>query len=67
MFENWKSAVDKKKVFDALLTDLSKAFNCLSHDVLPAKLNPYGFSMVALRLVKNYLSNRKQRTKINTE
>ena len=46
---------------------LSKAFDCLSHDLLIAKLNANGFSMAALRLVQNYLSNRKQRTKINTE
>ena len=56
-----------KKVLGALFTDLSKAFDCLSHDLLMAKLNAYGFSMAALRLVQNYLSNRKQRTKINTE
>ena len=68
MLEKWKSAVDNKKVFGALLTDLSKTFDCLSHDLLIAKLNAYGFSMAALRLIQNYLSNRKQRTKkINTE
>ena len=67
MLEKWKSAVDNKKVFGALLTILSKAFDCLSHDLLIAKLNAYGFSMAASRLKKNYLSNRKQRTQINTE
>ena len=67
MLQKWKSALDNKKVFGALLTDLSKAFDCLSHDLLIAKLNAYGFSMAALRLIQNYLSNRKQRTKINTE
>ena len=54
-------------MFGALLTDLSKAFDCLSHDLLIAKLNAYGFSIVALRLVPNCLSNRKQRTKINSD
>ena len=67
MLKKWKSAVDNKKVFDALLMDLSEAFDCLSHDLLIAKLKAYGFSMAALRLVQNYLSNRKQRTMINTE
>ena len=65
--EKWKAAVDNKKTFGALLTDLSKAFECLPHDLLLAKLNACGFSLSALKLVQSYLSNRKQRTKINLE
>ena len=64
MLETWKRSVDKGKVFGALLTDLSKAFDCLDHELLTAKLNAYGFSLPALRLINDYLSNRKQRTKI---
>ena len=67
MLEKWKLAVNNKKVFGALLTDLSKVFDCLSHDLLIAKLNAYGFSVAALRLVQNNFLNRKQRTKINTK
>ena len=52
-------------MFGALLADLSKAFGCLNHDFLIAKLNAYGFSLPALRLIHGYLSNRKQRTRIN--
>ena len=65
--EKWKSATDNKKSFGALLTDLSKAFDCLSHDLLIAKLNAYGFNMSALRFVHSYLKNRMQRTRINSE
>ena len=65
MLEKWKSAVDKGKSFGALLTDLSKAFDCLSHELLLAKLYAYGFTIVALRLIHSYLTNRRQRTKIN--
>ena len=64
MLETWKKSADKGKDFGALLTDLSKAFDCLDHELLTAKLNAYGFSLPALRLVNDYLSNRKQRTKI---
>ena len=35
--------------------------------MLIAKLNAYGFSLTALKLAHNYLSNRKQRTKINSK
>ena len=65
MLEKWKKAVDTKKVFGALLTDLSKEFDCLQHDVIIAKLNDCGFDHPALNLIQNYLANRKQRTKIN--
>ena len=65
LIEKWKSAVDKGKSFGALLTDLSKAFDCLPHELLIAKLHSYGFSLNALRLIHSYLSNRRQRTKIN--
>ena len=47
------------------MTDLSKAFDCLSHDLLIAKLNAYGFHKNSLKLVYSYLSNREQRVKIN--
>ena len=66
MIEKWKNSVDKGKTFVALLTDLSKAFDCLPHDTIIAKLNVYGFSLSAARLMQSYLSNRKQRTKVNT-
>ena len=66
MIEKWKKSVDKGKTFAALLTDLSKAFDCLSRDLIIAKLNFYGFSLSAAKLMQSYLCNRKQRTKINT-
>ena len=55
MLEKWKSATDNRKIFGALPNDLSKAFDCLSHDLLIAKVNAYGFSIAALRLMQNYL------------
>ena len=65
MLEKWKRSVDSGKAFGALLTDLSKAFDCLNHELLIAKLNAYGFSLPALRLILDNLSHRKQRTRVN--
>ena len=65
MLENLKKALDKGLYTGILLTDLSKAFDSLSHDLLIAKLNAYGFFRNALSLINDYLTGRKQRTKIN--
>ena len=65
MTEMWKKALDEKQVAGAILTDLSKAFDCLSHDLLIAKLEAYGFEKSALKFIYNYLKDRKQRTKVN--
>ena len=46
-----------------MLSDLSKTFDCLDHELLIAKLNAYGFTLPALRLINDYLSNRRQRTR----
>ena len=65
MLKKWKRAVDQEKVFGALLTDLSKAFDSLPHELIIARLNAYGFNLAALKLVNEYISERRQRTKIN--
>ena len=65
MLEKWKSLVDKGKAFVVPLIDLSKAFDRLSHELIIAKLNAYRFSLSALKLMQSYLSERKQKTKIN--
>ena len=64
MLEKWHKALDKNKYAGALLTDLSKAFDCLNHELLIAKLEVYGFDRDSLTYIYSYLSNRK-RTKIN--
>ena len=49
----------------ALLTDLSKAFDCILDDLLIARLAAYDFDYNSLQMLQSYLSNRKQRKKIN--
>ena len=43
LIEKWKQRVDNGGVFGALMTDLSKAFDCLLHELLIAKLDAFGF------------------------
>ena len=53
MLESCKEAVDKSKAFGTLMTDLSKAFDCLGHDLLIAKLHVYGTDLSSLKLLQN--------------
>ena len=66
MTEKWRQCLDKGGISGALLTDLSKAFDCLLHDLLIAKLAAYGFGYDSLVFIQSYRSERQQRTKINT-
>ena len=66
MLENWKKCVDKKGSSGILLTDLSKAFDCLYHDLMIAKLHAYGFNHQSLLLLYDYLTHRFQRVKVNS-
>ena len=66
MIVKWKKAVDNNNVFGALLTDLSKVFDCICHDLLVAKLNAHGLSLPALKMIQDYLPKRKQKTKIGS-
>ena len=59
LLEKWRINVDQGLEFGALLTDLSKALDCLPHSVLLAKLSANGFDMKALSLMKDQLRDRK--------
>ena len=58
-------SVDQGHVFGALITNLSKAFDSLPHNLLIAKLNAYGFDNKAVKFVYDYVTSRKRRTKIS--
>ena len=64
--EDSKMYLDKDMLIGFLLQDLSKAFDCLPHGLLIAKMNAYAVSNSACELVANYLSNRQKRDRIES-
>ena len=64
MIKKWRENVDKSGAFGALLTDLSKAFDCLPHELLIAKPHAHGLNMKSLNLTHDYFSNKKLRIKL---
>ena len=65
LLESWKKHMDNKKFVGAVLMDLSKAFDCVPHDLLIAKMHAYGFDLDTLTFFYSYLKNRKQSVKVN--
>ena len=65
LIEEWKNNLDKNYVVGAVLMDLSKAFDCIPHDLIIAKLAAYGFDIKSLEYILSYLTNRQQSTRIN--
>ena len=66
LVENCRAGLDNRNIVGMVLMDLSKAYDCLPHDLLIAKLEAYKFGMNSLRLLYSYLTARRQRVKINS-
>ena len=64
LVEDWKATLDQKKIIGAILMNLSRAFDCLPHRFLIAKLNAYGLDDTACTLLSSYLQHRHQRVKL---
>ena len=65
MIEKWRKSLDSDGNYGALSTDLSKAFHCLPHDLLIAKLHACGLDVPPWKLLHSYLTKRRQRGNIN--
>ena len=66
LIESCRNCLDNKGFVGMVLIDLSKAYDCLPHDLLIAKLACYGFGSGSLHLIYSYLTGRKQRVKIGS-
>ena len=65
--DEWKENLGNNFIVWAVLTDLSKAFDCIPHDLLITKLSAYGLNSDSLCCIYSYLKDRKQCVQINTE
>ena len=65
MVDYIKYSIDRKGTPVNIYIDLSKAFDTLNFDILLYKLQYYGIRDIALKLLKSYISNRKQYVKYN--
>ena len=64
MIKIWRASLDQNGTCAVLLTDLSKALDCLPHDLLLAKLHAHGCDLPSLKLLNCFLRNRRQLVKI---
>ena len=64
LIENWRKDLLKNNKIGALLMDLSKAFDCMPHELLIAKFKAYGVQDQSIKIIKSYLSDREQRVRI---
>ena len=66
LLQSWQKEIDNHCFLGTILMDLSKAYNCISHELLIARLDSYGVTKSSLKLILNYLSRRKQRTNVGS-
>ena len=66
IIKDWKNLLDNNQYVAAILMDLSKAFDCLPHNLLLLKLENYGVSENSLKLLQSYFTGRKQCVKIGS-
>ena len=65
LINNILLSLNNRILVGGLFCDLQKAFDCVNHNILLAKMEFYGITGVANRLMESYLRNRYQRVTIN--
>ena len=65
LIQAWQREFDKSGQFGTILMNFSKAYDCILHDILIAKLEAYGLNKINWNILFDYPNNPKQRTKID--
>ena len=65
MVDDWRLALDSKKITGSIAIDLSKAFDSICHNLLLAKLRANGLNDDAIAFLQSYLTDRQQRVKFH--
>ena len=65
--KDWRAGLDTKELLAVISLDLSKGFDCVSHELLLAKLKVYGVAEHGVALLRNFLSGRSQRVKVGNK
>ena len=66
LIQKWQAELDSGGYVGTILMALSKTYDCLSQDLLIAKLEAYGLDVGSLNFLLDYLSLRKHRTKVDS-
>ena len=66
ILQTYQKEFDSERFIGTVLMDLSKVYDCLRHDFSIAKLEAYGLGNGSLNFLLDYLTFRKQRTKVGS-
>ena len=66
MLEIWKNVLDKAVYVCAVFMDLSNSFITIHHDLMIANLGEYGFPHYVHQYIRNYVANRQQTVRVNS-
>ena len=64
LIQSWQKGLDESGFVGTILMDLSKAYDCLPHDLMAAKLETYSLAKESLQLISDYLIYSKQKTQL---
>ena len=63
--DKWTEALDRGEPIEAVYMDFQKAFDTVPHRRLISKLQSYGISGKLLNWLRDFLTNRQQRVRVN--